>query len=346
MNALDTRTEALLRQADPTHDDPAAAHDTHGAAALARILASDPAPVPARATRAPAGRRGLLTVPRLAAVATVAAAAVASTVLLPTGGSPALAATPTLLVYAGTDRTPGEVLTGFATAAAEQPPTDGRYLYRRVEAWSLNSSTEGGRTTSTIAPEVAETWVAADGSGRRVRQDPDPATPGQAAEPEPGKGREQRLPPGGAIRDARLLSTDPEVLAEQLLSGSEAGNNPAIPDPAERWEEAAELLETQRLTPALQAALWTVLAGVPGATALGEVTDRGGRTGQAVELTDDSGGLPVSHRLMADPATGGLIATEEVLVGDVGMLNVASPSVLAYLSVRVEGPVPDTDSRP
>jgi hypothetical protein len=62
------------------------------------------------------------------------------------------------------------------------------------------------------------------------------------------------------------------------------------------------------------------------------VTDREGRTGLAVHVDTDMGGLPERRTLVIDPASGTVLASETELTESAGALNVRVPSVIAYTS--------------
>ena len=72
-----------------------------------------------------------------------------------------------------------------------------------------------------------------------------------------------------------------------------------------------DLRETATL-PAVRAALYEVAARIPGVELIGNVTDRAGRAGVAVAMTDTKS--RTRQVLILDPKTSQLLAEEETVV--------------------------------
>lgn len=362
MNDDTERLRALLGHHDPARTRPSQPSRDPGSV-LAQVVA---APRDATGRRSAVRGRSLGRSPGRArrrfrgAAAGLIAVAVACLVVLGVnpvgrlrggGDQSAGAATPPMLAYRvaeGTAKPAGPLLERVADAAARQPQPagtagDGGYWYSRSEGWTLNSTVGDGLSASAVVPTVLETWTRPDGSGRlverqgalefsngeqrglwqRLRQRTDATT------------RTEDLPPpapGGLVpAGVTKLSTDPAMLARQFLTDRLQGNSPDVPDSVERFYAARTLLmERQPLTPGLRAAVLRVLARDPAVRDLGRVTDRAGRAGVAVAVSDASGGLPESLRMILDPATGHLLGFEEVLTTDPGALGVAVPAVIGY----------------
>jgi hypothetical protein len=83
-------------------------------------------------------------------------------------------------------------------------------------------------------------------------------------------------------------------------------------------------------TPAVRGGLLRLLSERDDLITLGMVADRAGRRTAAFALDSDHGGLPNRRVLQFDPATGRLLADEEVLTERAGLLNVRIPAVVSY----------------
>ena len=312
-----------------------AVFDEEGQASLRRILATP-------ADLAPKPRRSLVLVGLGAAASVVLVVAAVSVLLLglpgPGSHSRAYAATPPMLHYLTGPGTPADdLLIQLAAAAESQPPDvqgDGPVQYLRIQTWDLDTAVSGGTATSTVDPKVIDIWRGDNGSGRIVSTSEDGSvatddfSPGELAGP-----------------DASILSTDPEVLGDQLLGDEVEGNSSGVPDDVERVMKIEDVLRWNVIGPQLEAAMWRVLSS-QGLVDLGPVTDRAGRQGVAVGLDSDYSGLPTSYRLIIDPSTGLLLSTEEILTTDAGQLNVPIPSVIAYTAYLQAGRVGTIGSRP
>jgi hypothetical protein len=173
---------------------------------------------------------------------------------------------------------------------------------------------EGGRVTE-------ETWWGPDDSGRRVAHSTTPSY-GVGATGTWGQGE---FP----AENLSGLSTDPEVLAQQLRERSAPGGaspQPAVtPGPGQSaesgglWRAVTALLEMPNAEPALRWALFQVAAGIPGVEVLEDVEDPVGRdavglrifaedaekllffdldSGQLMASTEDYGGGQIWYRIV------------------------------------------------
>jgi len=228
-------------------------------------------------------RRGLLVAGAVLVAAAVLAVGVISPFDVPflSRGRPALAATPPLLSFDRAGLPDAKtLLERLAGKAAVQPPAPGSgpFDYVQVQAWSLDSAIGGGRTTSALVPTLTETWTAPDGSGRSrtVRGHAEVERVGsketlKAVLAGIGKGEVTVFGQGGTSKlpliDLSRLSTDPGVLAKQLLRNE--GTLSYDPDPAgapvwfQRVQNVSALYRRQVVPSRLQAALLRVLATTP-----------------------------------------------------------------------------------
>jgi hypothetical protein len=381
MRVDNNRVLALLAERNPVPRGSVAglADSPEAEAILEQILATPPRPQPfpwagRRLLASPTRRRrGLL----VAAAALLAAAVLAVGVVSPLDvpflrpGTPALAATPPLLSFDPSGMPDAKtLLERLAQRTAAQPPAPGtgRFDYVQVQAWYLDSAIGGGRTTSGLVPTLTEAWTAPDGSGRSrtVRGHAEVelvgssetlkavlAGTGAAKITVFGQGGTSKLP----LIDLARLSTDPGVLAKQLLRNE--GTLSYSPDPAgapvwfQRVQNILALYRRQVVPPPLQAALLRVLAGTPDLVVLGRGHDRVGRAVVAVGFESTAHGRPARYELLLDPRSGALRGYEEAVTTprlnpQTGRdyLNVRIPALVASETYLASGHARDDRTRP
>jgi hypothetical protein len=381
MSVDDDRVLALLAERNPIPPGAVAglADSPEAEALLERILAIPPRsrPLPwARRlplARTAGRRRGLLVATAVLVAAAVLAVGVVSPLDVPFlgRGTPALAATPPLLSFDRSGMPDAKaLLERLAGKAAVQPPApgSGRFDYVQVQAWSLDSAIGGGRTTSALVPTLSETWTAPDGSGRSrtVRGHAEVervgsketlkavlAGTGAAEVTVFGEGGTSKLP----LIDLSRLSTDPRVLAKQLLRNE--GTLSYDPDPAgapvwfQRVQNVSALYRRQVVPPRLQAALLRVLATTPGLVVLGRGHDRVGRAVVAVGFDSTAHGRPARYQLLFDPGSGALRGVEEAVITLLvnpqtgrDYLNVRIPALVASETILASGHTRDDRTPP
>jgi hypothetical protein len=359
MSVDDDRVLVLLAERNPVPPGSVAglADTPEAEALLERILATRPRPrrlpwvrrFPLAGT---AGRRrGLLVALAMLVAAAVLAVGVVSPLDVPflSHDTLALAATPPLLSFDRSGMPDARtLLERLAKKAAVQPPTpgSGAYDYVQVQAWSLDSAIGAGRATSALVPTLTEAWTARDGSGRsravkghaEVERVGSTETlkavlagTGAAEVTVFGEGGTSKLP----LIDLSRLSTDPSVLAEQLLRNQ--GTLSYTPDPAgapvwfQRVQNILALYRRQVVPPRLQAALLRVLATTPGLVVLGRGHDRIGGAVVAVGFDSTAHGRPARYELLLDPRSGALRGVEEAVT----TLRVNPQTGRDYLNVRI-----------
>lgn len=165
----------------------------------------------------------------------------------------------------------------------------------RTERWI--DSNGGGRTvTETIGkpqfatPDDRATWIAA---GRPAADEASPwtlASPDTAKAEEPSDG--WKALSGLSYGELRRLSADDNALADRLA-------RVAAETPGKTFAFAAYLLRTTPISPAQRAALYRVMADIPGVELLGTVKDTRGRSGTGVALERDGWRVDV----LFDPET-------------------------------------------
>lgn len=174
-------------------------------------------------------------------------------------------------------------------------------------SWTLPST---GSATTLFSPGAAAVWRA-DGS---------PPLPKYSS---PRQGWWQT---GGAVgyfgnanltfRQFQALPLDPAQLAAVMRREVRSERFPAGKATDERmFDISTQLLKLDPVTPAVRAAVFRVLATIPGVSLTGPVTDPLGRTGYGITLNEGSRGEPpgtVDETLVIDPGTGAVLADESV----------------------------------
>ncbi|NJP92984.1 hypothetical protein HCN51_26640 [Nonomuraea sp. FMUSA5-5] len=120
------------------------------------------------------------------------------------------------------------------------------------------------------------------------------------------------------MADLAAIPTDPDRLIERLRAYHAIWNARGFTQPFATFLPTTANLLSMPLSPAQRAALIRVLAALPGTKVVGTVTDPLGRKGISVDLGGEGGSvvysgkprkeLPVSYRLILDPATGATLA--------------------------------------
>ncbi|CAO5227656.1 CU044_5270 family protein [Frankia sp. AgKG'84/4] len=274
----------------PADDDQDATTQLAGIATLARQLATAPPSVPDIASRARAWRRRQARKLAPAVVAAAAAAAVAvSAGVIPGSGGDSPAAVTAAPAPAPPMQTVRFLSSMASVAAAQSAPRPDVFWYERVadetgpatESWE--STTQTGllraadpQQTSAIAPTAAVTYFAYE-----------PLT----------------------FAQMRALPLDPAVLAARMratlrASGRATGEHRTGSD-QEMFESVRYMLGWGQATPELRAALYRMLATLPGVRVLGQGTDPHGRRGSVIVVALPLGGV---RAMLVDPADGRLLA--------------------------------------
>jgi hypothetical protein len=245
------------------------------------------------------------------------------------------------------------VLERVARVATRQPadayPGPHQYLYLKFrEGWTqVANSTIAYRTTDT-----QQDWVAPNGSGRsRYVNNGSPRflTPrDRAAWLALGRPRltapsiDATYPSGGFPAgnqiDPRGLPGEPAALRRAIVTRFEHGTLDV-----ERTFELAGTLLQDSSSPALRAAVYRMVAGLPGVQLLGPQTDALGRHGVAVGLTDSAG---VRSELVFDPATSDVLEEADVQVKPNRALHLPLGTVVHYFAYQGRGVVNSIEDLP
>jgi hypothetical protein len=280
---------------------------------------------------------------RVAVLVTAAAAATVAVavVLVPRGGSGAAeAATPDVLAYeiapGHPDADLADLVARVAAVPAEPRFTDSSH--RAVsDSWSLSTRIDGQQIASAVVPEHRDLTWQADGSGRLEIVTGPPVFPtAESRRAWEEDGRPAESPVVITDEDFAVGEYDPSfpaVLptdAGQLLALIKAGHPIDKLGTAELFIAVGDLYREQTPAPQVRAALLQLIDRATDVDDLGQVQDRQGRAGRGVAVTDDFSGLDTRYVMTFDDGNGALLSFEQVLVGDVGRLDVASPSVISY----------------
>ena len=282
----------------------------------ARTLSRPAVPAPARSPRP---RRGAVSV-----MALVAVALLVTLLMNPDGGHPG---GPSVADAAQVLRGAGDAaLTGGPRALGPR-----QYWYTRVRFVPRQGA----------AVAVDERWQARDGSGRDIGPYAGGGDERVRASAHPFRFGTRSL----SYRQLAALPTDPAGLSRvlertarrQLRAGLAAGT-PLLRGPAARTYAVFTVLRSayeSPAPPALRAALFDVMATLPGLTLEGEGIDHAGRHGTAISTVLGD----VRFRVLIDAGTGDLLETQRILVRPSRQLGQAKPGVYSWATNLAAQPV-------
>jgi len=262
----------------------------------------------------------------------------------------------------GPDVAAAAVLNRAADIAAAQPAGSGvGYRHTKSEGAHIQGIGEGNGIWA-LVPVTREIWVNADGSGRLVESRGDPIWFGPADKaawiasgsevpqasfsdtrfgptpPGVAPGTPQEWPGSLYYENVDALPTD--VAELRRVIDARAGSEGAATDYG-RFTIVGDLLRETVAAPQLRAALYRVAAGLGGVELIGSMTDRAGRTGTAVSMTNDQSSRGLERRILIfDPTTSMLMAEEDVLLHKVDWLDAEPPLVIGYTTYLVSEIVP------
>ena len=195
-------------------------------------------------------------------------------------------------------------------AKAQKIPGDGPVLY--VKSINAYMATSGERDFSVLEPHTREEWVGPRGG--RVRSTT--GTPQflserdrrnwiAAGRPKIADGRNFDMPiPRGERNE---LPGDPDALFDELEDRSRGHSEGTY---REMFTLAGDAFRATNITPAVRAALYEVVARIPGVELVGPVEDPVGRPGVAVAM--DHPAQDTRHTLVIDPETGTMLSEQQV----------------------------------
>ena len=303
----------VLREADPAAGgapDPATRERMD--AEIERLLASEPEPRADAAPRARTAGRSRRALAVAGAAATIAVA----------GGLAALPSGDGASPIAPAPANAAEALRQLGTTAANASTPDGRYLYEHTLSYTTHMRpARNGTFFATVVPTDIETWFARDGSERieHIREAWDKAIYPTARDrayaeaigplqPSPGAGAATRYTDtkvaGLTVAELQALPTDPVALRASLKRVERF----FPPSPRVVVTVTGLVLRSPLTPPAVRAAAFELLRGLPGAQLVPGAKDPTGRGGSAVEFDGDAW----RTMFIFDPKTSALIATRSI----------------------------------
>jgi hypothetical protein len=211
-----------------------------------------------------------------------------------------------------------------ALAAAARPApvvAAGEYLYVKRSVTERRTGVISDGSWTAFVPQVVEAWIAPDGSGRVLVTTGEPRflTPRDRETWEAAGSPSLRGPVAtrtygpGELADPDL--TDLPTDADELLRVLQARPRRAgVPDAATVFVLASDLLRQPLAPPDLRAALYQVIARLPGIDVLGPTTDPIGRQGVAVGITTRESGTLERWVLIFNAETSAVLAEQRLLL--------------------------------
>jgi hypothetical protein len=228
--------------------------------------------------------------------------------------------------------------------AEPAPIQPGQYVYTK----SIHAQGD-------VDPSTREDWIGTDGSGRILEGSDDESFVPAPSPPDP-ESTEPVIAPSGSgslvFVDPADFPTDTGALRE-LIENREFEGGP--PGDAETYTLLVDLLRQTQTSPHLRAAIYRVIATLPGLEYVGQVDDGTGRPGNSVGLTSFGN----RAEIIIDPNTGELLGGRHVQVDQgpfdetpgpgegVNADGVDDPGTVGYWVAYIEvGIVDSTSSRP
>jgi len=230
---------------------------------------------------------------------------------LDTGAASGTPALPEALPFSHGSNQQAVTLLDNASALRRQASDGtGPVTYAKTQNYALQVNVGGGTSTSYFETTVRQVWVAADGSAvaKTWLQDTTPAgaAVGPATDESSGQWQDTNkgLPATPAALKAALLATTP-------------ANTPASEQQTILAQGVMSQLGEGTATPRQAAALYQLLATLPGVFDAGTVTDNAGVAGQAIGVptgTFDSGQTCVAvHSTPSQPQMDTILASRHAL---------------------------------
>jgi hypothetical protein len=232
------------------------------------------------------------------------------------------------------------------------PLTGGRIWYeRRLDRYPMTVAVDGAGDYDLIVTRVNEMWTAADGARRhRIRVVGEPEfvndddrrkwiEDGRPAGPLTAQNSDDTYPPDpeAARHNQELMSlpVDPDRLFahfERVATGHSTGTYPQM------FTLVGDVLRaTLPIRPSLRAALYEVIARIPGVVRLPNTVDLVGRpvAGLAMRYTGLFGAVVTQDQLLFDPTTAEPRGQRMVVTRDLNPFG--GPSVVGDNTVEVRG---------
>ena len=221
-------------------------------------------------------------------------------------------------------------------APAEPAPGLGQFVYSKTVSTQSNRFVGDGADFRYTVPMTSERWLGIDGSGRSTDTIGQPTflTPADKAAydawvasvgaPREGKGpfdwgtTSSETYAAGELfyRNTTDLPTDPGQL-RSLIEDRDIVDGP--PGDWETFVLATDLIRDSYARPGLRAALYEVMADLPGIEVVGDTVDASGRHGIALASTHDG----IRNEVVFDPKTARILEERMIATTD----DVAGPTL-------------------
>jgi hypothetical protein len=230
-----------------------------------------------------------------------------------------------------------------AAARLAAPRGRGPYEYTHTRYWTLGSPLTQKSESWSLLPGEMRRWLRTDDESGRIsvrdKLDDEPRNAYYGPRELPGP---PLCPPADPASPPQPdcpieVLEDPAAFAYVLgLDGrTESMTNTGRVSPL---GSANHLAWFRVPTPLVLASLWTAIAGIPGITYAGRVTDRAGRNGEAFSMEFDAGLGPAVDTIIADPVTGAVLGFERTLkrltnpefMSEKLPVNIRTPAVVDY----------------
>jgi len=245
--------------------------------------------------------------------------------IIDTGAQPGPVLVPVAYQFATNPPAAGTYLRDLSARLADAPYEHhtGRYAYHAFRSWGAGLMTSADGRYSIAFNEDLRIWQAADGRGRQVTVEREPAFPDQQSRDywTPHIRAGEIFPAG--VGNPVVLELGPESALQPPGVDGLAGISPAelagllkVPDGTSTAcsEVGKNLYWHYAVARPARALILRTLADLPGLLWRGKVTDRAGRTGVAVTVDDRR--HDTRFLLVFDRATGQLLAMETQTVSE------------------------------
>lgn len=294
--------ERMLSEADPAPTPRDAAPDARALATRDRILRTSTAPS-RRRVRAVGWASGL--------VAAAACAAVAFTLMMPTGA--AVAGTPSPLAF-GESETVAEIVDAAEVDLAAVPGPAEPERHVRAASWTLSLD------DAKITPQFSVLTWNADLSGRVVMYAGVPYESTDAVANNSAEVRSSGEVTMDLVMAPGEFSTPvpeaPGASHDELMAALHAFGMPDSPNAFEVATAITSLIEQWTLTNAQHAELLSIVENTAGVEGLGIATDRLGRSVLGMRMVSGDG--DASNVLLVSADTGRIVGLETIALRDVG----------------------------
>ncbi|MBL7499735.1 CU044_5270 family protein [Frankia sp. CNm7] len=341
---------ALLSASNPVADGPLSALEQRRGEHLLALLLADTSARSHRPGRRPGRgaalrRRGVLTA--AATVLVIASALVGLTTVRTHDRATATPLLPEPLLTATTgdhDRAVAALSDAARRQRGSAQAGTGPVLYARSQTYGLDVAIADHKSTTTARTTITDLWRDHDGTVRTDRyiQQVDRAG-GDIGGPTPAdddrfEGRSDR-PPAPPEFDPALTPTDPAQLLARLKARATADGYPIDLTVA---HDVLSALRSGLTSPAQNAALYDVLATIPGVFDMGPVRDHAGRPGHAVGLVvSDQSSLSLAIEYVIFSDTGAPLTIEQVAATPPPGLRLPPvPTVESYTEIITTRRVP------